>query len=112
MASVFRFPAMREDLRVPSVLSFPFPFRAPSFFDCAFFGPSLALAFLTLLCWSFFLPVLALGFCALAGASSLSSLGEGLSDFSLSFFSDFFLADDFGCGAPFLGSFLDPDSFS
>jgi hypothetical protein len=69
--------------------------------------------------WSFFLLLLALGFCSLGGASgssfssSSASTGDGLSDFSSACFASvFFLLDDFACGVPFLGSFLDPDSFS
>jgi hypothetical protein len=109
-ASVFLFSEILLLLRVPSVRSFPLPFNAPSFLA----APPLAAPFFESLTWSFFLLLLALGFCSLGGGSSSSlSFGDGLSgSFSVCFSSAFFLVEDLGCGVPFLGSFFDPDSFS
>jgi hypothetical protein len=112
-ASVFLFSEILLLLRVPSVRSFPLPFKVPSFLAAA---APLGATFFVSLAWSFFLLLFALGFCSLGGGSSslsLPSSGDGLSgSFSVCFSSDFFLLEDLGCGVPFLGSFFDPDSFS
>lgn len=137
---VFRFPAPAtlDDFLVPSVLSLAFALGAAAFFGSADFAAPLA----PVLAPVFFAPVLALGFCALGGASSSassssaslfsfsswassffsfslssSSAGSSSSAFSVSssfssFSSAFFLPLDFCCGAPFFGSFLLPASFS
>lgn len=114
--SVFLFSEILLLLRVPSACSFPLPLDAPSFLAAAPFGALFFASFLSLLAWSFFLLLLALGFCSLACSLSppiFSSSGDGLSgSFSDCFSSAFFLLDDFGCGVPFLGSFFEPDSFS
>jgi len=133
---VFRFPAPAtlDDFLVPSVLSLAFALGAAAFFGSTDFAAPLAPALAPV----FFAPVLALGFCALGGASSSassssaslfsfsssasffsfslssSSAGSSSSAFSVSssFSSAFFLPLDFCCGAPFFGSFLLPASFS
>jgi hypothetical protein len=110
--SAFLFSEILLLFRVPSVGPFALLFGALSFLAAAPLDAPLVVS----LSLSFFLLLLALGFCALAGASSslsFCSSEDGLfASFSSCFSSDFFLPDDLGCGVPFFGSFLDPDSFS
>jgi hypothetical protein len=117
----FLFAAVRLLRLVPSWGSFFSFFGAAAFFGAAFFLVSAFSSPSSFL--SAFFPVLALGFCALAGAScssSASSFSSSLdsdslaleSEFSAFFSSDFFLLSDLASGAPFLGSFLLPASFS
>jgi hypothetical protein len=118
----FLFAAVRLLRLVPSWGSFFSFFGAAAFFGAGFFLVSAFSSPSSFL--SAFFPVLALGFCALAGASCSSSassfssssldsdslaLESDLSDF---FSSAFFLLSDLASGAPFLGSFLLPASFS
>lgn len=108
-ASTPLFPASLELFLDPSAFGFSF-FAAPA--TPVF--PLPAVFFSTAAGFDFFALVFALGF--LFSFSSLSLFADGDSDFSSSlgacFSSTFFLPLDLGCGAPFLGSFLEPGEFS